>query len=97
MWIPNLQVLYDLGAPSASCSNSNVSYSHRVQDKDHYNYCVVPDSGADAILFISIAILASCVCSGQLSALYVLLLGAIPPSKHIIIDLHMLDVNLSSA
>lgn len=75
MWLPDLPALYDLTASAASCSDANVSYYHRVQDKDHYNYCVVPESGSDAILFISIAILAACICSGSLSALYVLMLG----------------------
>ena len=65
-----------VGSPS-ECSSANVTYSHRVQDKENYNWCTVPDSGSDAVLFISIAILASCICSGQLSALYILLLGAL--------------------
>lgn len=46
-----------------------------LQDVEKYNWCVVPDSGSDAVLFISTALLASCICSGQLSALYILLLG----------------------
>lgn len=75
MWLPDLQALYRLAVSAVACSDADVSYSHRVQDKDHYNFCVVPQSGADAILFISIAILAACICSGSLSALYVLMLG----------------------
>ena len=64
-----------LAATTRTCREATVDYSHRAQDYEKYNWCVVPDSGSDAVLFISIALLASCICSGQLSALYILLLG----------------------
>ena len=63
---------------AAECAASNVTYAHRVNDKSNYNWCVVPHSGSDAVLFISVAILLSCICSGQLAALYILLLGKCP-------------------
>ena len=63
---------------AAECAAANVTYEHRVNDKSNYNWCVVPNSGSDAILFISVAILLSCICSGQLAALYILLLGELP-------------------
>ena len=66
---------------AAECAAANVTYDHRVQDEVNYNFCVVPHSGNDAILLISVSILVSCVCSGQLSALYVLLLGAVEGSR----------------
>ncbi len=72
-----LDTLLEFVGSSPECASANVTYSHRVQDKEKYNWCTVPDSGSDAVLFISIAILASCICSGQLSALYILLLGAL--------------------
>ena len=67
-----LRSLFD---STQTCKHANVSYEHRVQDVEKYNWCVVPHSGSDAVLFVSTALLASCICSGQLSALYILLLG----------------------
>ena len=63
---------------AAECAAANVTYEHRVNDKSNYNWCIVPHSGSDAVLFISVAILLSCICSGQLAALYILLLGELP-------------------
>ena len=64
-----------LSGTTRTCREASVDYNHRAQDYEKYNWCVVPDSGSDAVLFICIALLASCICSGQLSALYILLLG----------------------
>ena len=68
-------LLTNLFDSTQTCKHASVSYEHRVQDVEKYNWCVVPHSGSDAVLFVSTAILASCICSGQLSALYILLLG----------------------
>lgn len=71
-----LKALFDaVQKTTQTCKHADVSYHHRVQDPEKYNYCIVPNSGSDAVLFVSTALLASCVCSGQLSALYILLLG----------------------
>jgi hypothetical protein len=43
---------------------------------DEYNYCVVPGSGQDAILFACAALVAAVALASRLSALWVLLAGA---------------------
>ena len=68
-------LMNQLAETTRTCRQASVDYDHRAQDYEKYNWCVVPDSGSDAVLFISTALLASCICSGQLSALYILLLG----------------------
>ncbi len=68
-------LIEQLAGTTRTCREASVDYNHRAQDYEKYNWCIVPDSGSDAVLFISIALLASCICSGQLSALYILLLG----------------------
>ena len=42
---------------------------------DNYNWCTVPGSGYDAILFAAIAVVFACLLQGQFSALYVLIAG----------------------
>ena len=76
-------LIEQLADTTRTCREASVDYNHRAQDYEKYNWCIVPDSGSDAVLFISIALLASCICSGQLSALYILLLGE---------DAYMLDI-----
>ena len=78
-----------LQSTTPTCRHANVSYDHRVQDIEKYNWCTVPDSGSDAVLFISTALLASCICSGQLSALYILLLGAKASMTKFVLLCHM--------
>ena len=41
----------------------------------NFNWCVVPRSGEDAILFAAIAVAASCVVFGRFSTLLILFLG----------------------
>jgi hypothetical protein len=59
--------------PLKECDNA--TYSHRIDDPANYNYCIVPHTGYDALLFAGIAIIATCVLQGKFSALYVLLAG----------------------
>lgn len=40
-----------------------------------YDWCVVPDSGYDAVLFAGVAVLAACCLQGKFSALWILLAG----------------------
>lgn len=42
-----------------------------------YNYCPVPDSGQDAVLYAGVALLAACLLQGRLSALWVFICGAL--------------------
>ena len=40
-----------------------------------YDWCIVPDSGYDAVLFAGVAVLAACCLQGKFSALWILLAG----------------------
>ena len=40
-----------------------------------YNYCPIPESGEDAVLFASLALVVACLLSGRLSALWVFIAG----------------------
>ena len=42
----------------------------------NFSYCTVPNSGQDALLFGSVAVLVTCVLQGKLSAVWVLIAGA---------------------
>ncbi|GFH19668.1 Na_H_Exchanger domain-containing protein, partial [Haematococcus lacustris] len=55
----------------------NVSYVHRVYDPDNVNFCIVPDSGEDAVLFVAFALLVAVALTSKLSAVWVLLAGAL--------------------
>ena len=44
----------------------------------NFSYCTVPNSGQDALLFGSLAVLITCVLQGKLSAVWVLIAGACP-------------------
>lgn len=57
------------------CEAHNVSYAHRVVNRDDDNYCAVPDGGADAVLLAGLAIALACVLRGRLSAVWLLLAG----------------------
>ncbi|DBA77107.1 hypothetical protein WJX77_005031 [Trebouxia sp. C0004] len=59
----------------AFCHHHNVSYSHRVNDEDHYNWCVVPDKGYDAVLFGAMAVVVAVLLQGKYSALWTLVAG----------------------
>ncbi|GIL78699.1 hypothetical protein Vretifemale_8066, partial [Volvox reticuliferus] len=62
---------------SSVCANENVTYAHRVDDPANYNWCIVPESAYDAVLFAGVALLVACVVSGRLSAVWVLVAGAL--------------------
>ncbi|KAK9828685.1 hypothetical protein WJX72_001519 [[Myrmecia] bisecta] len=64
------------GDPYSYCHDQDVTYSHRVDDKEHYNWCTVPESGFDAVLFGAVALLAASILHGKFSALWILLAGA---------------------
>lgn len=42
-----------------------------------YDWCIVPDSGYDAVVFAGVAVLAACCLQGKFSALWILLAGSI--------------------
>jgi hypothetical protein len=56
-------VLCGDGYPAANCADS-------------YNFCAVPDSGQDAIVYGALALVLSCLLQGRLSALWVFIAGA---------------------
>eukprot|EP00892_Ulva_mutabilis_P007352 jgi/Ulvmu1/498/UM001_0506.1 len=59
------------------CSHHNVTYAHRVDNPGHYNWCVVPQSGQDAVLYGAIAVLLGCLVSGKLSSVWILVAGGV--------------------
>ncbi|KAK9835845.1 hypothetical protein WJX74_009233 [Apatococcus lobatus] len=63
--------------PYVFCHAHNVSYSHPVDDKDHFNWCTVPGKTYDAVLFAGFAVLCACLLQGKFSALWVLLAGGL--------------------
>lgn len=60
-----------------SCENLHPTYAHRVDDPNSYNFCPVPNSGQDAILYAALALVAACLLQGRLSALWVFIAGAL--------------------
>eukprot|EP00798_Chlamydomonas_sp_ICE-L_P011080 gene11080-18689_t len=69
------------GAPAAEHNTENVcvdvSYGNRVDNVEGFNFCLVPDGGADAVFFAGMGIIAMSVASPRWDALVVLALGAI--------------------
>ena len=43
----------------------------------NYNYCIVPESAYDAVLFAAVALITACVVSGRLSAVWTLVAGGL--------------------
>lgn len=69
-----VESMYGIFAPPLKDCKA-ATYGHRVDDPDNFNFCVVPHTGYDAVLFAGIAIVAACILRGKFSALYVLLAG----------------------
>ena len=64
------------GSISDVCVGENVTYWHRVDNPDAYNFCPVEDGYTDVFLFASIAIIiASMLHFSRLSAVLVLFMG----------------------
>jgi hypothetical protein len=61
----------DARPDSSPCllANWSAAYSRR------YNFCPIPESGEDAVLFASLALVLACLLSGRLSALWVFIAG----------------------
>ena len=53
---------------------------------DHYNWCVVPDKGYDAVLFGAMAVVVAVVLQGKFSALWTLVAGLSVANYHLICD-----------
>ncbi|MEW5312414.1 MAG: hypothetical protein WDW38_004051 [Sanguina aurantia] len=58
-------------------NNPLISYSNRVDNPDGYNWCLVPDGGADAVFFAGVAIVAMCLANPRWDALITLVAGAV--------------------
>ena len=43
---------------------------------DDYDWCTIPDSGYDALLFPAIAVVLACLLQGRMSTTLVLIIGA---------------------
>eukprot|EP00882_Tetradesmus_deserticola_P018820 GHRQ01020212.1.p2 GENE.GHRQ01020212.1~~GHRQ01020212.1.p2 ORF type:complete len:180 (+),score=69.88 GHRQ01020212.1:283-822(+) len=67
----------ELQDTNSFCLSQNVTYEHRVYDPDSLNWCPVPGGGADALLFAGLAVFCSCALYSKLSAVWVLLAGAL--------------------
>ncbi|KAG1668999.1 hypothetical protein FOA52_000592 [Chlamydomonas sp. UWO 241] len=59
------------------CSLGNVSYEHRVDNPDAYNFCLVPNGGVDAVFFAAMGILVMCLVVPRWDALMTLIVGAV--------------------
>ncbi|GAX85098.1 hypothetical protein CEUSTIGMA_g12518.t1 [Chlamydomonas eustigma] len=59
------------------CELANVTYSNRADDRDHTIFCIVPDSGYDSILFISLALLVAAIATHRLNSASVFVLGCL--------------------
>ncbi|KAK9831565.1 hypothetical protein WJX74_000240 [Apatococcus lobatus] len=55
----------------------NATYDNPIQDPGNFNWCVVPRSGEDALLFAGVGVAASCIVFGRFSTLSILLLGGL--------------------
>ncbi|GMH41236.1 hypothetical protein BSKO_09146 [Bryopsis sp. KO-2023] len=70
-----------LGGPGndayAYCHNRSVNYGNYndFYDQDHYNWCVVPGSAFDAILFGAVGVLLACIVPKKYYAILVLVAG----------------------
>eukprot|EP00884_Botryococcus_braunii_P005640 jgi/Botrbrau1/15077/Bobra.0286s0006.2 len=77
-----------VGASNFSyCEQHPSSYTNRTLDPDHFNWCVVPDSGYDGILFGCTAVLAAILATGKFSALFMLLAGGVSGALSIAFNL----------
>ncbi len=74
-WLPSVYATAHKGAATCTCLCVRVHLCAA-----HFGYCVVPGSGEDAILFAGVALCVTILSSGQLSALYVLVVGAVAES-----------------
>ena len=64
---------------SDMCASADVSYGHRIDNPDSYNFCPVPDGAADAFLFAGFAAAVGCVLwalNARLASVAVLIAGA---------------------
>ncbi|KAI8472713.1 MAG: Sodium/hydrogen exchanger family-domain-containing protein [Monoraphidium minutum] len=58
------------------CMNDTVTYEHRVNNPVAYNWCIVPESSYDVVLFGGLAVVLACMLQGKLASVIVLLAGA---------------------
>eukprot|EP00878_Enallax_costatus_P002544 GHUV01002726.1.p1 GENE.GHUV01002726.1~~GHUV01002726.1.p1 ORF type:complete len:958 (+),score=224.31 GHUV01002726.1:205-3078(+) len=63
--------------PELFCYTQNVSYSHRVDNRGSYDWCIVPNSSYDVVLFGGLAVVLACLLQGKLNTLMVLVAGAV--------------------
>lgn len=63
--------------PDSRPNCSAATYTHRIDNPESNNFCLVPDSGPDAFLFAGLAVLAACFLqASNMSSVLVLLAGA---------------------
>ncbi|CAL5219904.1 g1831 [Coccomyxa viridis] len=70
-------------APTESTTHENVctehtaTYSYHWNDQESYNWCTVPDSSYDVLLFPAIGVTLACLFQGRFSTTAVLIIGGI--------------------
>jgi hypothetical protein len=62
--------------PALFCHAHYVSYTHRVDHTDVYNWCIVPGTAYDVTLFGGLAVVLACLLVSKLNTLLVLIAGA---------------------
>lgn len=61
--------------PELFCAANVPSYAHRVDNPDVYDWCVVPGTAYDVVLFGSLAVVLACLLVSKLNTLLVLIAG----------------------
>eukprot|EP00879_Flechtneria_rotunda_P004544 GHRR01004799.1.p1 GENE.GHRR01004799.1~~GHRR01004799.1.p1 ORF type:complete len:1688 (+),score=648.93 GHRR01004799.1:153-5216(+) len=66
----------DTNDPDTFCLAQPVSYYYRVDNPGAYDWCVVPNTSYDVVLFGGLAVVMACLLQGKLNTLMVLVAGA---------------------
>lgn len=77
------------------CANEEATYTHRVYDSQHHNFCTVEEKGFDAVLFVAIGVTFTCLFPRKHYAICMLLLGAALQSLNLFVNTRELSNALS--
>ena len=73
------------------CDEHVASYDDRVYNENQYNYCPVPEKGFDAVLFVAIGIICTCLAPRKHYAIIMLILGALVQLLNIEVNIRELS------
>lgn len=59
------------------CETEEATYSHRVYNEDQHNFCTVEEKGFDAVLFVAIGLIITCLAPRKHYAIVMLIFGAL--------------------